>query len=177
MWTWRLENFVSGKCGTSMLREAVAGRLTLSPLLSKYSPHIHIISFSFKLDNLYILMSSYPNTAPIFISSCSLSNLSILIEPPPAQVRYLIVLKILHTIHAMAIHWFKEKLHHACVLESLRSSADRCARCRMIALRVVNLQWMWWVTRVYPEVKNLIGEFDIIVFWKNHLLLIFQHGS
>ena len=124
-----------------------------------------------------ILISSNPNTAHIFISSRSLSNLSILIEPPPTQVQPLIVLKILHTIHAMAIHWFKEKLHHACVLESLRSSADRCARCRMIALRVVNLQWMWWVTRVYPEVKNWNWDFDIIVFWKNHLLLIFQHGS
>ena len=123
------------------------------------------------------LSPSYPNTAPIFISSCSLSNLSILIEPPPTQVQPLSVLKILHTIHAMAIHWFKENLHHAFVKESLRSSAETCARCRMIALRVANLQLMWWVTRVYPEVKNLIGEFDIIVFWKNHLLLIFQHGS
>ena len=39
------------------------------------------------------------------------------------------------------------------------------------------LQWMWWVAEIYPEVKNWIGEFDIIVFWKNHLLLIFHHGS
>ena len=50
------------KCGTSMLREAVAGWAYLEPPLSKYSPHIHIILFPFKRENVNVFFPSFRNS-------------------------------------------------------------------------------------------------------------------
>ena len=45
-----------------MLREAVAGWAYPEPPLSKYSPHIHIILFPFKRENVNVFFPSFRNS-------------------------------------------------------------------------------------------------------------------